>query len=126
MADVVISGNLATINLVGATAVSVNAKTNSALTQQVTLTDKSGAINFVFTGSGEHNTTIGMATFDVNSIMQASFVYAKPDGTWANSALRSGGPYAVGSLNMIVIVAENGDDTDYNDCVLQFNWRTKS
>lgn len=40
------------------------------------------------------------------------------------SALNSGGPYRVGQYNLMVVVAENGDDVDYDDAVLEFSWYT--
>lgn len=31
-----------------------------------------------------------------------------------------GGPYSIGVFNTAIIVAENGDDADYNDTILEF------
>ncbi len=38
--------------------------------------------------------------------------------------LKSGGPYTIGNYNLMVIVAENGDDGDDNDSILEFSWST--
>ncbi|KAM0702202.1 hypothetical protein Q7P35_011112 [Cladosporium inversicolor] len=33
--------------------------------------------------------------------------------------LKSGGPYDIGRVQLLVVVAENGDDADFNDAVVQ-------
>jgi Fucose-binding lectin II (PA-IIL) len=117
-----VSGNVATIIFPPNTAIQVTATTNSPLAQQVTITDNN-AVNLVFTGSGER-TMIGQSTFSTSSPVQATFTYQSTlNQGWLNSVLNSGGPYVIGRSGFLLVVAENGDDTDYNDCVLQFSWR---
>jgi len=41
-----------------------------------------------------------------------------------STKLNTGGPYLIGSYNLLIIVAENGDDSDYNDAILEFSWTT--
>lgn len=49
----------------------------------------------------------------------------KDGETLKPSALNSGGPHVIGRQNILIIVAENGDDADYNDTVVQFMWVSK-
>jgi hypothetical protein len=121
-----VGGNVARIVSPPETAIRVIAKTNSPLAQQVTITD-GNEVNITYTGSGQNNTIIGQSTFSTrgDSILTAMFTY-QPTGNqgWLNSGLKSGGPYTIGNYNILAIVAENGDDADYNDCILEFSWRT--
>ncbi|MEU2253872.1 fucose-binding lectin II [Nocardia xishanensis] len=36
--------------------------------------------------------------------------------------MKRGGPYAIGSYHLLVLVAENGNDADYNDAIVEFSW----
>ncbi|MFF0561331.1 fucose-binding lectin II [Streptomyces sp. NPDC004266] len=40
------------------------------------------------------------------------------------SKLNCGGPYDIGTYNLMVVVAENGDDGDYNDSILELSRHT--
>jgi hypothetical protein len=103
--------------------ISVKAKTNSSRIQKITVAG-SGTADFVFQGSGERNTIIGETSFTASSGVTVKFEYLAGDGTVSNSTLNSGGPYQIGSYNLLVIVAENGDDSDFNDAIIEFSWRT--
>ncbi|MEU5216797.1 fucose-binding lectin II [Streptomyces sp. NPDC020807] len=125
MADayVLVNGNKAEINLPADAQITVTAKTNSRLPQKVALTSQDGTVNHLFTGSGEANTVIGQATFTGASRLGATFEFS-PSGSFSPSKLNSGGPYELGTYNVLLIVAENGDDSDYNDSILEFSWYT--
>ena len=121
-AYVVVSGNVANVvSLPSGTPISIKAKTGSSLTQKITITNSSGEI-FSATGSGE-GTTIGQSTITTDSALDVKFEYLK-NGQWCNSSLQAGGPYQIGNYNLLPIIAENGDDRDYNDSVVEFSWYT--
>ncbi|GAB2699114.1 fucose-binding lectin II [Kitasatospora kifunensis] len=119
-----ISGNKAEISLPAGAKVTVKAKTNSTFTQTVKVTSKDGSVDLLFTGSGERNTFAGQETITGPSQLVATFEYSESDGSVKPSKLNSGGPYQIGAYNLMVIVAENGDDADYNDAILEFSWYT--
>ncbi|MFB7666428.1 fucose-binding lectin II [Kitasatospora sp. NPDC056138] len=123
-AYVLLNGNTAEINLPAGTQVIVKAKSNSRFTQKLAVTSKDGGADYLFTGNGEHNAVIGQATITGVSQLQATFEYGDDGGAFRPSRLNSGGPYEIGSYNLMVIVAENGDDSDYNDAILEFSWYT--
>jgi len=50
--------------------------------------------------------------------------YRDSAGNPRPSSLNSGGPYAIGNYNLLVVVAENGDDSDYTDSIVEFSWYT--
>ncbi|MFG2825625.1 fucose-binding lectin II [Kitasatospora sp. NPDC048365] len=126
-ASVSISGNNAAIHLPAGLTAQVKVKTNAKSTQKVALMDRSGEVDLVFSGTGEGNTVIGekIITPGERFLLDAVFEYAGTDGVLKPSKLNSGGPFEVGSLNLLVVVAENGDDTDYNDTILEFSWYTR-
>lgn len=107
--------------------VTVKVTTNSRHTQRITLTRKDEVL-CAFVGSGERNAMTGQWTIVANARapLQAKFEYQTDiNAEWLKSSqLKSGGPYTIGSYNLLVIVAENGDDADYNDSVLEFSWTT--
>jgi hypothetical protein len=105
------------------TSISVKAKTNSSRIQKITVAGI-GTADFVFQGSGERNTIIGQTSFTASSGVTVKFEYLNGDGTVSNSKLNSGGPYQIGAYNLLVFVAENGDDSDFNDAILEFSWYT--
>ncbi|MFE4540029.1 fucose-binding lectin II [Streptomyces scopuliridis] len=106
--------------------VQVKVKTNSKATQKVTLKDNHDVVDLEFSGTGERN-TIGDKTITPvdKSLFTAVFEYAGDDGVFKPSKLNSGGPYDIGNYHLMVVVAENGDDSDYNDTVLEFSWHSK-
>lgn len=120
----IIKGNVCEINFQIGGEITVKAKTNSKFTQRVTLKSADQSVDYVFTGGGERNTVIGQSSFKSTPQVTATFEYAETAGEWKPSKLNYGGPYAIGSYNMLVIVAENGDDSDYNDSILEFSWYT--
>ncbi|MFE7532543.1 fucose-binding lectin II [Kitasatospora sp. NPDC057542] len=123
-AYVYVKDNTAEISLPADAKVTVKAKTNSSSTQQVRLTGKDGTVDLLFSGTGEHNTAIGQETITGPAVLTAVFEFAAADGAFRPSKLNSGGPYAIGNYNLLVVVAENGDDADYNDTILEFSWHT--
>ncbi|WP_437562142.1 fucose-binding lectin II [Sorangium sp. So ce542] len=109
--------------------VTIKVTTNSRHTQRITVT-RNDEVLCVFAGSGERNAMTGQSTIVANSRakLQAKFEYQTDiNAEWRKShQLKSGGPYAIGSYNLLVVVAENGDDSDYNDSVLELSWSTST
>ncbi|WP_437727570.1 fucose-binding lectin II [Sorangium sp. So ce861] len=107
--------------------VTIKVTTNSRHTQRITVA-RNDEVLCVFAGSGERNAMTGQSTIVANSRskLQARFEYQTDiNADWIKSRqLKSGGPYTIGSYNLLVIVAENGDDSDYNDSVLELSWST--
>lgn len=116
-----VKGNQAEVSLPAGASVQVRVKTNAKVAQRVRLVDQE------FTGAGEGNMVIGETVFTPSgkSPLTAVFEYAGDDGVFKPSSLKSGGPYEIGKYNLLIAVAENGDDSDYNDTVLEFSWYTK-
>ncbi|MEU0634091.1 fucose-binding lectin II [Streptomyces sp. NPDC005989] len=121
-----VKDNKAEIALPAGVTVQVKVKTNSKAMQKVTLKDNHDRVDLEFAGTGEKN-TIGDKTITPvdKSLFTAVFEYAGDDGVFKPSKLNSGGPYDIGNYHLMVVVAENGDDSDYNDTVLEFSWHTK-
>jgi hypothetical protein len=72
-------------------------------------------------GSGEKNTSLKQINLPpyVHKVV-ATFGYGDDKSALKPSAkLTSGGPYAFGSYRMMLIAAENGDDEDDNDAVVE-------
>ncbi|WP_437752340.1 fucose-binding lectin II [Sorangium sp. So ce1389] len=107
--------------------VTIKVTTNSRHTQKVTVTRNDEVLS-VFAGSGERNAMTGQSTIVASSRakLQAKFEYQTDiNAEWLKSSqLKSGGPYTIGNYNLLVIVAENGDDSDYNDSIVEFSWIT--
>ncbi|KYF93816.1 hypothetical protein BE17_25105 [Sorangium cellulosum] len=107
--------------------VTIKVTTNSRHTQKVTVTRNDEVLS-VFAGSGERNAMTGQSNIVASSRakLQAKFEYQTDiNAEWLKSSqLKSGGPYTIGNYNLLVIVAENGDDSDYNDSIVEFSWIT--
>jgi len=98
-------------------------KTNSSFTQNINITG--GDYEKSFSGVGERNEVIGQDTIaEPPKNLKATFTFSGPDGVIKTSKLNKGGPYIIKSYNVLIIVAENGDDSDYNDSILEFSWYT--
>ncbi|MFE7637640.1 fucose-binding lectin II [Kitasatospora sp. NPDC057518] len=123
-AYVLVKGNTAEISLPAGAQVTVKAKTNSSSAQKVRLTNQDGTVGLEFVGAGERNTVIGQETITGQAGLTAVFEFSEGDGVFKPSRLNSGGPYEIGAYNLMVLVAENGDDADYNDTILEFSWYT--
>ncbi|MFD4657845.1 fucose-binding lectin II [Kitasatospora sp. NPDC058444] len=123
-AYVFVKDNTAEISLPAGAQVTVKAKTNSSTTQQVRITGQDSGVDLLFSGTGERNTVIGQQTITGQAGLKAVFEFDGADGAFKPSKLNSGGPYEIGAYNLMVIVAENGDDADYNDTILEFSWYT--
>ncbi|MFD7450022.1 fucose-binding lectin II [Kitasatospora sp. NPDC059827] len=123
-AYVFVKDNKAEISLPDGAKVAIKAKTNSSFTQKVAVTSKDGEVDYLFTGTGERNTISGAETITGPRQLVATFEYSEADGNWKASKLNSGGPYDIGNYHLMVVVAENGDDADYNDAILELSWFT--
>lgn len=123
-----LNGHICEINeLPDGVFVAVKAATNSRYTQRVTLV-RNDEVLCSFTGSGERNAMTGQSIIvgNARAKLLAKFEYRTDiNGEWIQSSqLKAGGPYTVGSYNVLVVVAENGDDNDCNDSILEFSWIT--
>jgi hypothetical protein len=118
-----IDGNAANISLPSGKVITAKGKTNSPLQQRISLTQaQNGQEIGTFSGSGER-TVIGQMDISGQSNIRAIFE-SQINGQWSKSRLQSGGPYVIGKYNLIVVVSESGDDTDYNDSILELSWNS--
>ncbi|KAL7911021.1 hypothetical protein GGI35DRAFT_478411 [Trichoderma velutinum] len=84
-----------------------------------------GEVDLVYSGCGEGNAIIGDTRFQGGDLFFATFEYIQEDGSvFLPSKLNAGGPYDIGTYNLLVVVAENGDDSGYNDLILEITWYT--
>ncbi|MGV9823094.1 fucose-binding lectin II [Nocardia xishanensis] len=103
--------------------VTVKVKTNSRHPQKVRFWDDLGGIDYVFSGAGAANTEIGRASLRATGQpYSVDFAYSGDGDGWQQSIVKRGGPYDIGSYHLLVLVAENGDDADYNDAIVEFSW----
>jgi hypothetical protein len=67
------------------------------------------------------------STFFRERAFPAAFECAGPGGSARpTKSLTVGGPLTVGECyGMLFVLAENGDDADFDDAVLQFAWSTR-
>lgn len=101
----------------------VDVKTNSSLNHKVTITRKAGPTIEV-SGTGERTALLRSTSLDGSGLDELTFVVeTEKDGGWVRAQLRTGGPYEIGALNMFIVVAEAGDDSDFNDVVITLSWR---
>ncbi len=121
MASVIVNGNGALVDLTTESSIRLTVTSNSQNTQKVTVKG-GGNVDFQFSGSGERN-VLGQTAFTTNSPMLVNFQWSPPRvESYRDSVVRSGGPYSIGKSNFVILVAENGDDNDFNDTVVQFSW----
>lgn len=120
MTEVLLDGNTARVFFGPDSAFrNLRVKVNSPSKQYVTL---SGGIRRQLSGSGESNSTLCDEPFSpTTKEVQVVFEYDAGNGEKKASKLRYGGPYEIGRFRMLVLVAENGDDSDYNDVVVEFS-----
>ncbi|WP_375494507.1 fucose-binding lectin II [uncultured Nostoc sp.] len=112
---------IAKIGLPNNVSVSGTITAHSSFTQKVTLFTDSQEL-YVFEGRGER-VLIGSLQNQFDSPFQVKVEHQEGD-KWLGSSLRTGGPYSIGSSNFLIVVAESGDDSDYNDIVVQFSWKS--
>eukprot|EP00026_Physarum_polycephalum_P018987 Phypoly_transcript_20800.p1 GENE.Phypoly_transcript_20800~~Phypoly_transcript_20800.p1 ORF type:complete len:204 (+),score=23.23 Phypoly_transcript_20800:33-614(+) len=125
MASATVNVNKAEIKL-PKVPINVRVRTNSSFLQKVKVQSASKNIDTTFSGKGENNLSAGVQNFTGDgTVITAVFDYVDNSGkTVPSQALNAGGPYNIGSYNLLVIVAENGDDADFNDAILEFSWKT--
>ncbi|KAK5989666.1 hypothetical protein PT974_07921 [Cladobotryum mycophilum] len=68
-------------------------------------------------GAGEHRELANFRLDEAITSAEPEFTYG---GNRSLSRLQFGGPYSVGRQNILIVTAENGDDSDYDDTVAQF------
>lgn len=111
------------------TSVSVQAFTNAAFGQQITITPESGAPT-VFTGSGEGQTPIGTTGIKTPSSGSnpSGFVVnvtvdSNSGGGWQPSAINQCS-FTCWYYNGTMVVSEDYLDNDWNDGLCLFSWWT--
>jgi hypothetical protein len=111
-----VSKNVATIDFPKgwATNVAVEVKSNSSFDQHVEL-DIDGSKKTV-KGTGEQQSLETISVPEGTSKLVATFSYGKDKKP---SELQHGGPWDIGVMQLLMVLAENGDDEDFNDVVLQ-------
>lgn len=116
------------ITVPASTPVRIQAFTDAAYLQQVTITPPAGGNPIVWTGSGENETPIGTVLVTTPSSPSGTVVYGvnvqySADGgrSWQPSSLLPGGT-VIASFNLQVVLSEDHVDQDYNDAVVQFIW----
>jgi hypothetical protein len=122
MATISTNKNEATITFApgAAKGMTVLVKTNSSTEQHIQLNIDGTETSVV--GSGERNTILKSIPLDPSvSKVTATFSYDDKSARKPSAGLNSGGPYAIGAYRTMVIVAENGDDADYNDAIVEIN-----
>lgn len=95
----------------------VEVKTNSSTEQHVLLNIDSTETSVE--GSGERKTLKSFSLDPSASKMTATFTHGDKSARKPAKGLNSGGPYQIGQYRLMVVVAENGDDSDYNDAILE-------
>lgn len=122
------------------TTIYVNALSNAAYTQTVTITPPSGS-PAIFSGAGENNaamrlTTAGFLTPPSGSSQAYFRTAAGSAGTYRVDIASNHGAENVqfaqcssswtsgATANMLIVVGEDAVDQDYNDSVLQLMWYT--
>ena len=120
MTTLSVSGNEATI--VFATAEGLNKQytitSNSSRKQIISAkVDDGSATEHQITGGGTKNQAVVLPKSAKKVVLTLSY---ESDCKKNPSELKTGGPYFFGLVQIAAVTAENGDDTDYNDAVVQF------
>jgi hypothetical protein len=69
-------------------------------------------------GSGERNNIISSFSLDPSaSTLTATFTSG--DNRKPAASMHTGGPYAIGAYMTMLVLAEDGDDADCNDTILE-------
>ncbi|KAK9440045.1 Calcium-mediated lectin [Metarhizium brunneum] len=123
--SVQVTGNVAEINFGDDwTPQHLKVKTNSKSVQNVHI--KVDDQEFQVSGSGERNNLIFDRQLDKPcKKISATFTYQAANGDKLASKLNFGGPYDIGRYKTINVVAENGDDADYNDAIFEISGYSK-
>lgn len=120
MTTVSVSGNQATITFAPDSGKykTYTIASHSSRQQIVSLkVDSESPKEHQITGEGHKTAAAPLPQGTKNVVL--TFAFDK-EGQKVASQLTSGGPYDIGKLQLVVVVAENGDDADYNDAVVQF------
>ena len=122
----------ATVYLPLNTWIHVQACTNAAFTQRVTITKEDGTTT-VLTGSGEHDaplpngnygfTTPGHAASPLGYRVTVEIESSNRGGSYEPSQVMSGS-CGVMYYSLMMVVSEDYVDNDWNDAVVQFTWWT--
>ena len=118
------AGGSATVSIFPNVSVDVSVTTNAPRTQRATIIID-GNTSGPFTGSGERNLIGSDSTDSGSGLVRVILEYDSGDGSWVGSQTNTGGPYVIGSSGFAIVVGENGDDSDFNDIVVQFSWKSR-
>lgn len=120
-----ISGNTVNVTLPpGRMSTKLSVTAGSTDNQYVTIT---GGVTGNISGSG-HSAPIGDISLpDSNSSelkFTIKFEYETGGKRKACTAVEKGGPYSIRNIHFFMLASENGDDNDFNDCVVNMSWKT--
>jgi preprotein translocase subunit SecD len=95
----------------------LNLSSNSSRKQIVTAKeDDKGAKEYQITGEKTKNEAVSLSPTAKKLVLTFSY---EEGGKQKASELQQGGPYNIGRVQAVIIAAENGDDSDFNDAVAQ-------
>ena len=121
MSTITTTGNEATLNLISSIGVykQLTLSSNSSREQIMRVElddDRERAMEYRFTGEGTVGRILNLPPTTRKVVLAFSH---QADGKQKPSELKVGGPYLFGSVQTGIIVAENGDDQDFNDALAQ-------
>ncbi|WP_461481220.1 fucose-binding lectin II [Porticoccus sp.] len=111
--------------------ISVRGFTNAAFPQSVAIVDENGG-SHEMSGSGEQDTPMQNGSYGFTTPSTAKnpggfqvtvTVQSQQGGQWVPSQVTSG-KTSLAYYNLVLVVSEDGADTDWNDAVVQFSWWT--
>lgn len=117
-----VSGNTATISFAPETKLFKHFTLSSHTTKSEQIigvkVDDQSEKEYRITEKGSQNETVELPP--AAKTLTFTFSYeAEAKGQPKTSKVRSGGPFALGNLQSIILAVENGDDVDYNDVLVQ-------
>ena len=68
------------------------------------------------TGERTKNEAVNLSPTAKKLVLTFSY---EENGKQKASELKQGGPYTIGRVQAVIIAAENGDDSDFNDALAQ-------
>jgi len=78
--------------------------------------DNQSEQEYRLTGGADQSQTVPIPPMVQKVVFAFSY---EANGESKTSRVRSGGPFALGVLQSIILAVENGDDVDYNDVLVQ-------
>jgi hypothetical protein len=115
-----VNGNTATISFAPGTGLfkQFTLSSHTTKSQQVVTVNVDGQSEKEYRLKGEQSQLDTVPIPPTTRTLAFTFSY-EADGASKTSKVRSGGPFALGDLQSIMLAVENGDDVDYNDVLVQ-------